>query len=653
MHADRLDLGDTIYFKCLSYSQITSQTPSIQEVSKLLSSYNFRQVLITLIRIGLAFSRSENADQQRQSESILKEAFCSPSYTLQIESQGINQGFIFSRFAMLRLLLESCRISQSNSSRNVVEADERHDLGECFLMMNDFLVPEAEQIPLFSLSLDLSELNQSQTTPEELRIGSEDNVLVPQSPLCEFLINRFEDIRSAVAGRQWPPIEHENRLYTVIRAEGNIEIFDAVEERNHLLVQQIPYFEYANKYHNIRDKMVRSKELLNLAQDSAIDIQAEFSQATGFELETYQYLIFYALCNYLDLTRDEVLHGENLFISTPPQHLEDIYDKLLKLDCVSIDELPNEIYNSLISTPMNEFHVFRDKPLIKTAENEIICVDLNFLADKLESGVFWFIFKQLKQPERAKLFSLWGRAFENYVGSILKRCMPNADSETDDSMEVAEKLILSPRYKENPSDECIDFIIHSNETLILMECKVARLTADAKYNGKFHDLERELKEKCVTGIEQLRTAILKLANQNQGDRKHIEGVNLSQIGKIYPVLIVLEETFSTQWMNWYLDRQLRLILKPDSIRSDLQVAPLCVLKSSDLEHLEPYLTDTPFHVHLENWLELYRQNYKILSFRSYIHRLRSEETRRNQYIKQKFDQFGSEMVEFFSQHGVQ
>ena len=653
MNTDRLDLGDTILFKCLSYSEITSESPSIQEISRLLSSFNLQQVLITFIRIGLAFSRSEDVDQRSQTEHVLREAFCRPSYITQIQSQSLNQDFIFNRFAVLRLLSESCRISQSDSSRNVVEADERHDLGECFLMINDFLVVEVQEKPLFSLSLDLSDLNNPQTTPEELRIVSEGNVSVPYNPLCEFLINQIADIRSAAVGKPWPPVEDGIRLYSVRRAEERIDVYDGVEERNHLLVQHIPYFEYANKYHNIRDKIVRSKELLSLAQDSAFDIRAKFSEATGLDLETYQYLIFHSLVNYLRLTRQDVLDGDSLFISSRPQRLEDLYDKFLKLDCISIDELPNEVYLSLISTPMNGFHVFRDKPLVKTEEDQIICVDLNFLADKLESGVFWIIFNQLKESERGRLFSIWGVAFEKYVGSILKRCIPNTAGETENSMEVSQTLIVSPRYKENQEDECTDFIIRTDETLILIECKVARLTADAKYNGKFHDLERELKEKVVTGIKQLRTAILKLANRDEGDRHHIEKSDLSQIGKIYPVLIVLEETFSTQWMNWYLDRQFQLILKLDNIRSNLQIASLCVLTSSDLEHLEPYLTDTSFHVHLDNWIEFYQQKEKIRSFRSYLHRIRKRETRSNQYIKQKFEQFGSEMGEFFSQRGVQ
>ena len=416
---------------------------------------------------------------------------------------------------MLRLLLESCRISQPDATRNLVEADERRDLGKCVFMMNDFLFPEVDEKPLFSLSLDLSELNNPQSTPEELRIDLENNVLVPDNALLKLLISPNANIRSAEVGKHWQ-VEDVKRLYSVLKAEGRINVFDGVVERKHLLVDAILIYEYSDKYHNIPEKMVRSKELLSLAQHPEIDIQAEFSEATGLELETYQYLIFHSLVNYLKLTRDEVLHGDNLFISSRPQHLEDFYDRLLKHNSISIGELPNVTYQSLMSTPMNEFHVFRDKPLVKTRDDQIICVDFNFLADKLESGVFWIIFDQLKESERGQLFSIWGTAFEKYVGSILKRSMRNTGGETEDSMEVSERFIPSPRYKENKEDECTDFIIHTDETLILMECKAARLTADAKYNGKFHDLERELKEKFEKGkgLAQLRDAIVNTCKQN-------------------------------------------------------------------------------------------------------------------------------------------
>ena len=659
MLPDRLKLGDTDLFQFLPYSQITDQIPSIQELNKLLSSLNFRGVLITLARMGLAFSRSRNVEQRCKTENALRNEFCPPCYKTQIQLQGLDSNFIFNRFAGIRLLSESCRISQQDSSPDVSD-DWMHDLGECVLMMNDFLVPEVEEEPLFSLSLDLSELADEQTTPEELRFKEKNGIFIPQDPLSEFLTNQNACIRSAEVGKQWD-VEDGDLLYAVRRAEGKTDVYDEVEERNHLLVEQIPYFEYGDKYHNIPEKMVRSKELLSLAQnskrvrDSKIDIQAEFSKATGLTLREYQCLIFYTLVHYLDLTLEDVLEGDKLFIPSRPLHLEDLYDKLLKHNGISIDELPNEVYNSLVSTPINEFRIFRDKPLVKMGENAMICIDFNFLADKLESGIFWIIFNQLKESDRGKLFPIWGDAFAKYVGSILKRSVSNADSETENVTDVSQRLIPSPQYSGKQEGECTDFIIHTDETLILMECKAGKLTADAKYNGKFHDLERELKAKFVDpdGLRQLRDAILKLADKNEGNRSHIEDVDISQIRKIYPVLIVLDETFSTQWMNWYLDRQFQGIFKQGSIPSDLEVAPLSVLTSTDLEYLEPYLTDTPFHKHLDDWIEFYQQHGEFPAFRSYVYTLRNNDSRENQFIVQQFDQIGSDMLQFFSQRGVQ
>ena len=649
MNPDRLELGDAILLQLLSYSQITSQTPSIQELNKLLSSLNFRGVLITLARMGLAFSRSRNVEQRSLTENALRNEFCPPCYKTQIQLQGLDSNFIFNRFAGIRLLSKSCRISQQDSSSDVSD-DWMHDLGECVLMMNDFLVPEVEEESLFSLSLDLSELADERTTPEELKFKEENGLLIPQDLLSEFLINQNACIRSAAVGEQWW-VEDGDRLYAVCRVEGKIDVYDRVEQNNHSLVVSIPYFEYGDKYHNIPEKMVRSKELLSCAQDSKIDIQAEFSEATGLTLKEYQYLIFYTLVHYLDLTLEDVLEGHKLFIPSRPLHLEDLYDKLLKHNGISIDELPNEVYNSLVSTPINEFRVFRDKPLVKMGENAMICIDFNFLADKLESGIFWIIFNQLKESDRGRMFGIWGEAFEKYVGSILKRVVSNTNGETEDS----KRLIASPKYNDKQGGECTDFIIHTDETLILIECKARTLTADARYNGKFHDLERELKAKFVKpeGVKQLKDAIVNLADKNEDKRRHIEGVDISQIRKIYPVLIVLDEIFSTQWMNWYLDRQFRLIFKQDSIQSGLKVAPLSVLTSSDLEHLEPYLTDTPFHKHLDNWIEFYRRNKEIPSFHLYVHTLLNEDLRRNQYMKQQFEEIKSDISQFFSQRGVQ
>ena len=77
MLPDRLELGDAILLKHLSYSQITSH-PSIQKLNKLLSSFNFRQVQINLMRMGLTLSRCENFEHRCQVEQHLRKGILLP-----------------------------------------------------------------------------------------------------------------------------------------------------------------------------------------------------------------------------------------------------------------------------------------------------------------------------------------------------------------------------------------------------------------------------------------------------------------------------------------------------------------------------------------------------------------------------------------------
>ncbi len=194
----------------------------------------------------------------------------------------------------------------------------------------------------------------------------------------------------------------------------------------------------------------------------------------------------------------------------------------MKHDCISIDELPNEVYHSLSFTPVNDFRIFRDKPLVEIRKHKVICIDINFLADKLENGIFWIVFNQLRKSDRKELFGLWGKAFEKYVGSIIERSLSitNTDRETEGSINPTQRYIISPKYTDT-GNECTDIIIYTDDTLVLLECKAGRLIADAKYNGKFHDLERGLKLKYIgtkkepEGIWQLQNAINQLFNKDE------------------------------------------------------------------------------------------------------------------------------------------
>jgi hypothetical protein len=80
----------------------------------------------------------------------------------------------------------------------------------------------------------------------------------------------------------------------------------------------------------------------------------------------------------------------------------------------------------------------------------------------------------------------------------------------------------------------------------------------------------------------------------------------------------------------------------------LEIMPLTLLTIEDLERLEPYLSDTPFHVHLDKWITQVFKRNEFFPFNEYLRSLMEEEMRQNTYIDQEFDQIIAEVKEYFS-----
>ena len=79
---------------------------------------------------------------------------------------------------------------------------------------------------------------------------------------------------------------------------------------------------------------------------------------------------------------------------------------------------------------------------------------------------------------------------------------------------------------------------------------------------------------------------------------------------------------------------------------------LTVLTIDDLEFLEPYLSDTPFHVHLDKWITQIFNNNEFFPFSEYLRSLREKEVRQNTYIDQEFNQIVADIKEYFSLQGI-
>ena len=75
--------------------------------------------------------------------------------------------------------------------------------------------------------------------------------------------------------------------------------------------------------------------------------------------------------------------------------------------------------------------------------------------------------------------------------------------------------------------------------------------------------------------------------------------------------------------------------------------PLTVLTIEDLELLEPYLSDTPFHVHLDKWIAQFAQSGSILGFSAYLYSLLRRVPRKQSFMDQEFDRIATNMMEKF------
>lgn len=419
------------------------------------------------------------------------------------------------------------------------------------------------------------------------------------------------------------------------------------------LAELIAIFEYSvnpSPWRHIKHTIVRSNEFLTLLQEKAstFDVNAAFLEATtGLTLQHYQHLIFSVFAVYTRFSPEEILEGNALFIDTKPSPaLATLYDKLLQHTCIPIEELAR--YAETTTSLTNEFRLWRQFPLVKLSDDQIMCVDMGFLVDKIETGVFWIIRDKLEDKIAGKgeqIIRLRGAVFEDYAASIVERGI-NAQQPPS-----KEKFIIKPMYDQKGKAECTDIAVFGEDTLILLECKAPLLSAKAKFSRDFSEFYKAIKPSVIKGIGQLWASIQDIGHTDKKQRRKVEGINISKINRIYPVLVLPDRLFSLPGMNRYLNSEFQHLVKRNALKKHLADMHLTVLTISDFEDLEPYLHDKPFHIHLETWLLDFKRD-EYFSFSRYLWSLRETEPRENSYVNKEFDRIGADMQAFFSSHGL-
>lgn len=353
--------------------------------------------------------------------------------------------------------------------------------------------------------------------------------------------------------------------------------------------------EYTSPY-DLRAILARGNLALTkfLPPPSEIDVRQLFERASGLTLDEFRVMCLGIMTQYLALDDEAYKKDKSRFLFGPGFFRE------TTLSQVTVDTFLREMsydskeLESIFSTQNQgplDFTPFRDKPLIRI-DQAYFPIDMRFLVEKLETGVFWKVNASVDQKGSASLHSAWGRGFESYGNWLLDQT----------TVGNANALHKSPIY-EDTTTQVTDTIIVCGNKAVFLECKTAMMRSETKYGGNAATLAAEIYKKFVEsgerpqGVSQLAMAI-----NSVFDKAHprlVKGVDLSNIIRVYPVILTKDSIGGSFGLSSYLRDFFKPKIKDKSLSVD--VAPLFCLSIDHLEEFSDMLGDLSFAELLNRW----------------------------------------------------
>jgi hypothetical protein len=374
------------------------------------------------------------------------------------------------------------------------------------------------------------------------------------------------------------------------------------EQMVRVMSEFIPIGE-ASGFQKPLNKILRSRLMIDQFFPDSKEIRGVFHEATGVSLDDYFALCFATLCRYVELDFKKYQSEPGSFLlsagwyGTTPIDPQTIVSFLREISA-TVDE-----FNAALArrnSAANDFTCFRGKPYLRDEANYLL-IDPIFLAEKSESGVFWSINHSLSRERRLQFHQDWGLAFERYVNWLM-------ESSADERLN---RVHPNPKFSDTGEEVCDAILVCANSA-VFVESKGATFTADAKYGKNPERLREEVEEKFIEtdgrrkGVGQLALRIQDVFNRSVPRR--IEGIDVSGIVKVYPVLITRDDIGAALVLNAYLASRFRDLFHRKSV--SVRVTPPFSLSAQDIEMLCAYFRDASFADLLE---ERYRAEKNLLS----------------------------------------
>lgn len=388
-----------------------------------------------------------------------------------------------------------------------------------------------------------------------------------------------------------------------------------LDEKFAFFAAQFLPIQESSGFHRFDHKVARSYIMLSKSAPDLCgggephwDIAKDFEKITRVPLLTFQSLLFGSLVKFHQFdpqayNADPRNYGlsKTWFASTkvPP----DVIDRFFSL----VSATPEEFKDAYEKTNRgnSDFTPFRDRPLFRDGDF-LFLIDFAFLAEKFETGPFWTVHNSLPdKPAKDSLHAFWGRVFEKYACDVLR----------SSAVQPVNVIHESPVFADKQKGQVCDAIIVCGRSAAFLELKGSTFSSLAKYGSDYKLLKAELDNKLVQGtdgsakaVQQLNRGIELIFNAEHPEP--IDGIDISKIDRIYPVVVTRDDVGSTFGVNAFL--QVRFDAKIQRKHKQKIITSLFCMNAEDLERLTAYLKDTAFTDLLEAHYRANRHRGKYL-----------------------------------------
>jgi hypothetical protein len=345
------------FYSYVTHSQLfRNAKPSFDYFQDKLSGLDLKETILTTSKLNLLMTDKDYAIDIPFNRRLAEDLLDDYALEKYKKLPGTKDNFLVNRHQLLYLMKSAFMYCSQNSNTDFTESSVRNLLGRCCLLANDF-------------------------------------------------------------------------IYLTKTEEKDLESSNKDHQKEILWKEFLPSYELyipSDLKHSLgRNKIIFERILPGMPQESLFkNINQLFQSMTNISINEFRELVFTIIALYM-VRRKEVTSNPAALICEIDNFTRntnispDIIRRVIDLISLPFDQYKDEINKSKDRDFNYGFVTFKNYPLARFSANSFICLDCNYLIDKLTTGIFWLINNSLSRSEANDFRTFWGNAFEAYINAFL------------------------------------------------------------------------------------------------------------------------------------------------------------------------------------------------------------------------------------------